>query len=120
MQPSADLVLEYRAHEKATGEQTEYREMMGGSRTPPANLTVNEKAIQVSARLAYRDGLELWKNENTVHGYAAMVVYDDPQTEYNRHFKEQFAGILRSFRLPTYIFLPPEKLGAGSSRLDQP
>lgn len=120
VQPSADLVLEYRAHEKATGVRTEYEDTTGKSRIPPANLTVNERAIQVSVRLAYRDGLELWKNENTVHGYASMFVYDDPQTAYNQNFQQQFTGILRSFRLPAYIFLPTEKLGAGASRLDQP
>ena len=119
VQPSADLVLEYRAGEKSTGEQTEYRTIMGGGREDPGDLTVNEKAIEITVRLAYRDGLELWSTKDQMQGYASMMVHGSPQEEYNRSLQQHFNGALHSFKLPAYLFLPPEKLGAGFSRLDR-
>jgi hypothetical protein len=118
VEASAQLVFEYRANEKSTGRTTEYRPLHESSSGRPPAATVNEKAIEINARLAYRDGLELWKTKHVISRWTPMFVRGDPQPEYENALRTEFASSLSAFRMPPYVFLPPEKLGAGVSRLD--
>ncbi|MHC4177238.1 MAG: hypothetical protein ACYSWU_07015, partial [Planctomycetota bacterium] len=114
--PSAELRVTYSANEQATGENVTYEDFGGASRDRKTH-NVATRQIQVTVRLAYTNGTEVWTRESRVTHWPRSFVRGNPQQEYDQGLRSAFSSRLNSFRLPKFLFLPPDQLGAGRSAL---
>ena len=116
---NADLILDYRAVERETGETTEYESLTREfGEMQKRTYTVREKAIHIEIVLKDKDGSTIYERQTPVTEWTQLIVRGEPQDVYDEGLRENFRRRLSYRPIPDYLFVDANQLGAGQSGVD--